>query len=86
MDIRDSEAISPRKKMAMGKGGSFSCDAFPHTGAAHPDAAAKTGSRPALGEGERAVGEGLARGKNEPMAQQAPSHGPMNHTNVAWTR
>jgi hypothetical protein len=85
-DLGNGDGMSPRKNMAMGKGGGVSTDPFPHSGAVHPDAAAKTGEKGAMSESERAVGEGIKRGGNDPMAQASPDHGPLHRSNVAFKR
>jgi hypothetical protein len=85
-EMGNSDGMSPRKNMAMGKGGGVSCDPFPHNGARHPDDVAGTGRKGPMAESERAVGEGIARGRGEPMAQQAPSHGPLHRSNVTFNR
>lgn len=86
MDLGDGGMISPRKKMAMGKEGSFKSDPFPCSGGVHPDASARTGDKGPMGEGERAVGAGVSRGGKEMPGQQAPDHGPTHNTNAAYRR
>lgn len=71
-------------KVMAGAGGSFSVSGYPgKNGVAHPDLAAGTGEKGAMGDGERGIGMPVGRGKNSHPAQAHPDHGPA-HDN--WSR
>lgn len=73
------KGMSPRKAMAAGeiKTGNFGARSFESLSAGrHPDHAAGTGMKGAMGDGERASGPGVHYSKTSHPAQAAPGHGP----------
>ena len=73
--------MSPRKAMASGKSetGSFGAESFDRmNGGAgiHPDHAAHTGMKGAMGDHERATPPAIHHTKGHYPAQAAPRHGP----------
>ena len=74
------KGMSPRKAMASGKigGGSFGARSYDsiNGGNAHPDHAANTGGKGAVGDSERGTPPGIHHTKGHLPAQAAPRHGP----------
>lgn len=73
------KGMSPRKAMASGMGdggGNFGLEKPAMGAGMHPDRTARTGEKPHMMDGDRAIGDAVHHTKGQLPAQAAPDHGP----------